>query len=178
MSVKKKSKAIEKIITGLYSANHDEIMKSLKQIPSKGTHEVILPLLDLYNASSSIEVKQKISEIILQLKDEDCIEPLLDALKDKKYAEIKNFIISAFWNNNFDMGNHLNVLTKCAVEGDYLTALEALTVIENQDGPFDDEMLMDAIVTSREYISENKENEKTQLILSLNRVLENFELNQ
>jgi len=178
MTVKKRSKTIEKIISGLYSSKEEEVLKALKQIPSKGTPEVIEPLLDLYNQSSSQNIKDKISEILLQLKDEDCVDPLLTGLENQKYSDLKSLIISSFWNNNFDMGNHINTLTKCAVEGDYLTALEALTVIENQEGPFEDEILLDAIVSTREFIAENKEHEKTHLIISLNRVLENFELNQ
>ncbi len=178
MADKKRSKTIEKIISGLYSTNQSEIKKALKQIPAKGNEEVIVPLLELYADTGSEEIKADISSIVLQLKNEDCIPPLLEALEEDKFKEIKSFIISAFWNNNFDMGNHLDILTKHAVSGDYLTALESLTVIENQEGPFQDETLMDAIITSREYLSEKKEEDKMPLIASIYKVLENFELNQ
>ena len=178
MAVKKQNKSIEKILKGLYSTNQEEIHKALDLIPTKGNKEVILPLLELYANHPSEDIKAKVRSIILQLKSEDSITPLFEALGDKKFEGIQDFIISAFWNNNFDMGDYLDVLTKYAVNGDYLTALEVLTVIENQEGPFHEEMLMDAIVTSREFLSENKEDEKRPLLISLNRILENFELNQ
>lgn len=178
MATKKINKTTEKILKGLYSSEHNEIIKALDLIPAKGNDHVVLPLLDLYLESGSSEVKDKISKIILQLRSETCIDILLGALNEKKNVPIQNFIISAFWNNNWDMGDHISKLTEFAINGSFETALEALTVIENQEGPFDEELLMDAIVSTREYLSKNTEEPKKDLIASLNRVLEDFEFNQ
>lgn len=178
MAEKKLSKSVEKILNGLYSSKHEEIIKALNEIPAKGNDHVILPLLELYLSTGSSEIKEKVSKIVLQLRAESSIDILLDALKNKKFEPIREFIISSFWNNNWDMGDHIATLTEYAISGSFSTALEVLTVIENQEGPFDDELLMEAIVSTREFISQNRDDERTPLIISLNQVLENFEYSQ
>lgn len=178
MAEKKVSKTIEKVLKGLYSTKTEEIEKALKIIPEKGDASLVIPLLELYQSSSSSHIKEKVSKILLQLKSTETIIPLLEASKDNRFLAIRSFIVSAFWENDFDLTPHLAHLTKLAVEGNYQTALEVLTVIENQQGPFDYEQLMDAMVSTRLYLSSDQKDNKRVLIESINKVLESFENNQ
>lgn len=178
MEKKKPSKTIEKILKGLYSAKNEEIEKALKLVPEKGDASLIIPLLELYQSTKSGKIKEGISRIVLQLKSTDTIEPLLEASKSDRFKDIRSFIVSAFWENDFDLSNNISDLTKLAVEGDYQTALEVLTVIENLKGPLDYEQLMEGIVNTRMYLTGNREENKTELIYAIHKVLETFENNQ
>ena len=65
------------------------------------------------------------------------------------------------------MGDHLKEITQAACNGDYMVILEALTVIENLEGPFSEEDIFQASTLLQEQLYELPDGDKKELLNSM-----------
>ena len=158
----------------VYSADQTTIMKGLKAIREVGTSGTIQPLLDVYRDSEDEEVRREIEDILANLKMESAIEPLVEALDEERFEEQKGLILSSLWNSGFYPSDHLEPIARAAVQGDYLCAVEAITVMENMEGPFQFDDLEEASHLVEEFLSQDLEDPKILLIESLRELLMDF----
>jgi hypothetical protein len=54
-----------------------------------------------------------------------------------------------------------------AIEGDFMEAMECLTIIESMEPPLPEDQLMDCLLSLKEYFSKNPTGEKVTLIKSI-----------
>jgi len=174
MTETKKDNRFNNIIADLKSDNNKKVLTALKQLRKHGKAEAITPILDVFvNADESI--KQEIISFLFDLRDESTIEPLLSAIENKKYVKEKNMIISVFWQSGLDGSEHIDFFVNQAIKGDYITCLEALTVIENFDATFEEGKIEDLKYDLDEAI-DNDETDKKKLLESIKSTLESLNI--
>ena len=83
-------------------------------------------------------------------------------------------VISLIWSSNLDAEEHLTLIVKAAIEGDFIVALEALTLIENLETINNESIIIESMILINEYLSE-KDDDKIDLIKSMLDVLKHFE---
>ena len=66
----------------------------------------------------------------------------------------RKLVLSAIWNSKLPFDAHLPFFVMLASQGDYLEALDCLTIIENMSGPFDESQLLESQLLLKEYIEE------------------------
>ena len=103
----------------------------------------------------SVKNKQKAEEILIQ------------ELKQEKLSEKREKIISVFWNANLNPVNELSLFVKIAAQGTYMECLECHTLIENMEGPFPEQQLLESMLILKEYFGKNKNEEKKPLLQSI-----------
>lgn len=177
MEDKKQSKKLKDALLQLFSADMAQAMKGLKTISEYGDASTIKPMLDVYMLSQEEEFRGEISYILMNLKTESAIEPLIEALEDETYAEEQGLILAALWSSGFFPSEHLDKITKAAIEGDYMCAVEAITVIENMEGPFQFDAIEEATLLVDQFLSEDSADPKIALIESLRDLLVDFRAN-
>jgi hypothetical protein len=167
-SRKTKQQRIDEIIADLSSRNERQIIGALKRIPHEGSPLMMEALFNLYAQSPSKEVVILLEKVVHNLKDAACIMPMLDMLEHSKYAKIHAPILASFWQSGLDVSEHLEALINVAIGGDFLTVMEALTVIENLEFSNDD-----AITKSIQLMDKAVEikSEKQTLLVELRQVL-------
>lgn len=165
---KTKQQRIDETIAELSSRNERQIIGALKRIPHEGSPQMIEALFSLYAQSPSKEVIILLEKVVHNLKDADCIMPMLDLLENGKHAKIHAPILASFWQSGLDVSEHLETLVNAAIAGDFLTAMEALTVIENLEFSNDD-----AITKSIQLMDKAVElkSDKQTLLVELRQVL-------
>ncbi|MBL7883395.1 MAG: hypothetical protein JNL69_04965 [Bacteroidia bacterium] len=119
----------------------------------------IATLISLLADPKNKEVKE---ETLLTLKKEKGSDLLIAAIKSKKAKENKHILIAACWESEINFSNYLLFFTDLAVDTDYLVSLEAITVIENMEGPFKKDELTTAIQKIKE---EQKKINSERLVL-------------
>ncbi len=83
-------------------------------------------------------------------------------------------MLFAIWSSNLDACDHIPVIVNVACKSDFMVALEALTLIENLEGPFNEEDLMEGMIHINEYMS-GPLDDKEGLIKSISETLMLFE---
>lgn len=171
----KQNKIVEDLIRDLQSKDDKILTSALKRVRSKGSEAVLPYLFALTDADVAQPIKDDARAIILELKSTPAIDYLLKVLEGDNSAH-RELALSAFWNSSYNAKEHIDKFAKAATRGSYMEALEAYTVIENLDGPFDEIVIIEAQLIMKQYFSENKEkDEKYDLLVSIVATLDKFE---
>lgn len=165
MATVEKNKVLNQIIKDFKSDDLDTILKALKKVRDKGKTDVLEPLFNLFEETKEEEVKAEIKNILADIKDSYALEVIIDKLKTGSHG-LNEVLLYALWNSSLNAVDYIPEIVDAAKMGNYMIALEALTVIENLDGPFSNEKLTEAQFILNEYFSESLD-EKEDLMRSL-----------
>jgi hypothetical protein len=127
---KARLKEIKQISQQLESGNAKEILKALEIIPEKGDEQHIPLLLDILTISTDEQVKTKVLELLFNIKVSAVKKYIIQYLKQAQTEENKQQLLSVIWQAGLDVSEHLDEITGILISGNYLTAIEAFTVIE------------------------------------------------
>lgn len=175
MDKNKQDKLIQDLIVDLESKDNKVLTSALKRVRSKGTEAVLPSLFKLTDGDFPDSIKEEAKTIILELKSTAAIPYLLDVLKGDNSAH-RELVLSAFWHSSFNAKEHIDKFVQAAIRGSYMEALEAYTVIDNLDGPFDEIVIIEAQLLLKKYFSERKEKtDKHDLLLSIVSTLDEYE---
>ena len=165
MATVEKNKVLNQIIKDFQSSDVEVVMKALKKVRDKGKTTILEPLFDLFEGTQEATVKAEIKSILADIKDSYALEVIVDKLKSGSEG-LNEVLLFALWNSNLNAVDYIPEIVEAAKSGNYMIALEALTVIENLDGPFSNEKLTEAQFILNEYFSENLD-EKEALMRSI-----------
>lgn len=171
----KQNKIVEDLIVDLNSGNPKTMTSALKRVRAKGTEAVIPSLFKIIETSKEETLKEETKKIILELKSTAAIPALLEQL-DNNSAEVRELVLSAFWQTGFNAFEHIDKFVLAASKGTFMEAVEAYTVIDNLEGPFIEEPIIEAQLILKKYFSDNEQSdEKYDLMKSIAVILDNYE---
>lgn len=165
-------KVVQTILKDLESTDTKVILDALKRIKSKGDASVIPAMISVYGSTSSEDVKDEIKKLLSQLKIKEGVLPLVEGLLEGD-DEVNEMILFSLWNANLNPINYMAEIIEASCRGNYMVALEGLTVIENLEGPFEEEVLNDAKLVLSDYFQ--NEDEKSDLIKSILGCIRNYD---
>ena len=172
-SKNKKKDINTSILNDIQSNDRSKMIKAFKKLSSKGNEKIIQSLIELFSKSDNEEVKNEIKNTLSQLKTTKALPVLIDNLSHKD-NRVKELVLFAIWSSNLDACDHIPVIVNVACKSDFMVALEALTLIENLEGPFNEEDLMEGMIHINEYMS-GPLDDKEGLIKSISETLMLFE---
>ena len=165
------SKEIKQIKTALVSSNKEQVLEGIKLNRTNGNRATFELMLKCLKDTDEPDVEAAIIQFLNDLKDESSVEPLIEALNDEEMSYYHSFLIAAFWQSRIDGSEYLDLFVKKAIEGEYMSTLEALTVIENFDTSYPTDLLMDLEADLFEAIESEESDEKRSLLESLKEVV-------
>ncbi len=171
----KTSKKTEEIKNNLFSSDEKKVLQALEKVKKKGDYTFIEPLLMLAIDNESSEIKRQANEILSSLKISEAENELFRLMKDEKFEEYRPILLSFLWNSGFFPTDRLLTLTNFLLTGDFLTALEALTVIENMESPFDEVQLTESLALTKTHLLKHPDEDTNDLVMSLYDVLSRFQ---
>lgn len=160
-----KNKIIIQIIKDLTSTDETIVLKALVKVRDKGKTEVLVPLFNLFDTTESEKVKTEIKTILSDIKDSYALEVIIEKLRTGS-EDLNEVLLHSLWNSNLNAVDYIPEVIDAAKDGNYMIALEALTVIENLDGPFSNEKLTEAQFILNEYFADGVD-EKEALMRSI-----------
>ena len=158
------SKIIEQLKTELTVTSEPKLLKTLEKVKGKGNDQMIEPILTLYSATKHASVKKAIKGLLNELKVIDGTTILIERLK-KCNDELKEVILGALWSAGLNPIDYLPEIVEVACSSNYMVAFEALTVLENLEGPFDEEKISESKLIINDYFA--KPNEETKQLISV-----------
>ena len=159
-------RVINQLKEDLSSSNDSVITKALTKTRAKGNEQLIDPLIELYTKTENQKIKEEIKSIFSELKNKDILDFLLPQLSEGS-NEVKELILFSIWSSGIDMTDHIPELIEASCSGDYMVILEALTVLENLEGPFNEDDLFQANTILQQYLYESEDSKEKELIKSM-----------
>ena len=139
---KREAERARKLEQELQSEEDVILLGALKKVRTMGNEKTIPFLVNiLVNPETSSEVYEKTKKTLYDLRYSKAAEPLIEALKLPSTKGHRHVIVATFWESRLDGTPYIEPLVEVAIDNDYLTCLEVLTVIENLDGRVDDDMV-------------------------------------
>ena len=102
----------------------------------------ITSLISLLTDPANKDVKE---ETLLTLKKQKGGDTLLLAIASPKAQKVRHILVAACWESEINFSKYLPFFILLALDDDYLISLEAITTIENMEGPFVDADVKEAI---------------------------------
>ena len=133
----------------LYSTKENEVLDAIKAAEEVGTVEWVRPLLEVVRDHPSDEVKEAAAHVLGTLKVSAAEDVLADALDDPEFESIGSDIVGYLWNCGFHSEELLPAVVRCAVRGDFRSAMEALTWVEQLEGLHGEGDLLESILVVR-----------------------------
>lgn len=167
-----KKEEFDQLVKNLKSQEEGIALKAVEDVRKVGD-ETILPILAKLLASSQYEqVKTDIRKVFTDLKDQKSATAITEIIIDPDFANEKAFFVSTCWEGKVDYSGFLPLFVDLVIEDDFNVSMEALTVIEEMKGPFDENDLLEGIDRAHEYLDfPNNENEA--LVENLLKTLQN-----
>ncbi|NQX91402.1 MAG: hypothetical protein HRT74_04575 [Flavobacteriales bacterium] len=173
-----RKKVRETLLKDLFSADEKLVLRSIERAKKHADVSFIEPLLLVQKEGSEI-VAGKVDEILSEIKMTDAEDALMYALKDDRFKAQQGNILRYLWSSGFEPSHQLATIVNVAIEGDYMTALEGYTLIEQFSGAVDDDQLMQSLVDLRLALNDmDREDDKFTLLQSMHAYLDDLEKNQ
>lgn len=167
MSTKESTAKREQIKADLLRGDEKQATAALDYISEGGDGSYIGPLLEAYSARGEEELKLRMGEMLGTLKVSGSEPVFVEALNNAAYAGIHTDILGFMWNSGVNVPGELPLLIRVGLSGDYMRALEAFTLIESMEGPFEEEQVLEAILAVRKFLEGEPEGDKRELVTSL-----------
>lgn len=168
---------LSRLRTAIRSANQELIDHALEEVKIKGDHTYISPLIELLHQNLTLEVKDKIFQLFIDLKNENSVDQLVSEMKNEKDLGVLERLVAACWQNGLNFSKHLPYFVELVIDEEFQIAFEAFTVIENMYGKIEGDievMLINKINTSLPDAEENKQH----LLRGLLDIIPNIPLDQ
>ncbi len=155
-SSQKKTKKVTELINALLKNESKIQIQAIKDLKIHGNETAIEPLVKLYVESNNNVVKSEITDLLNTVKSNNVQGAVIDCLMNPDYESAYQMILSSIWNSNLDYSDYLNEIVETAVNGDFMLAMECLTIFENMDIVLSEEKVMPALVTINQYLNDNR----------------------
>ena len=172
-AARKRDKEIENLVIELHSSEEVIVLDAIEKTRELGDAKMIPALVGLLVDKENPEnVTSAVRKLLNQLKTPDVLPYLFDTLEDPKTEGFRNQIVASIWESGLNPHEYLDQLISLAIDEDYLTCLEVLTVVENfVDLPSEDSLQenLQRINSALPFAQEQKE-----LLESLSEVIQNL----
>lgn len=133
------------ILKQLASDDMEVVKSAIEQIKQEGDISIASELLDILLQSQDTAVITNITSLLSDVKDSDFKTILMDKLINATNDSGKANLLRICWESAIDFSEYLDVFVDMLLNDDFITALEASTVIENLDGKIPEEKIHSAI---------------------------------
>lgn len=150
---KKEEIKLNQLIVDLESGQETKISAALKALQLHGKAMVLEVLAKLLLSKLTEKSRGEVIEFMSTLNDTSAIEKMVDIVKDVRFSSIRQELLTTIWNSKLDYSYYIAEFVEIAVEGDFLEALDCLTILENMEGPFQERHLLEAQLHLTDYLA-------------------------
>lgn len=139
-----------------------------EELPFEGA---IGMLTSFYNKTDDYPVRKTIEGFMNDLKDQSAAKEVINEIRKQWKAHTISMLVSSCWQSGLNYSDYSSDLAEVFLKGDYITAIECLTVIEETIHELSREK-KDEIIKNLEERPLSPINEKSALTVELISILE------
>lgn len=138
---------------------------TLQLLRIEGESQVLRDLVGLLLEKDKQECDQ-ILAMLSDLHDSSSIEEMMTILRDQEYSVLRPDLLGTVWNSKLNYSYYLPEFVEIAVDGNFMEALDCLTIIENMEGPFEERHILESQLHLKDYLEDNspKELQKAKIM--------------
>ncbi len=145
----------QEILKQLSSNDIDIVKGAIEQIKQEGDISISSELLDILLQSQDPNIITNLTALLSDIKESDFKTVLMDKLINASNESGKSNLLRICWESAIDFSEYLDVFVDMLLQSDFITALEASTVIENLHGNIPEEKIHLAIQRLKAEKNEN-----------------------
>jgi hypothetical protein len=167
---------IGQLLSDLQSKDELKIAGAIKAFAVHGHASIIEPIMEVWRSGLSKENEALVMDLFQSLKDTPSIEPLIAAFKNPENTPLRRKLITTFWNSKLDFSDYLADFVLFGIEGEFLDALEAITLIENFETIAPESAILESQLLLTEYFGqlEHRDDQKDAILTDLALLLKDF----
>jgi hypothetical protein len=167
----KSEKKLKELVTILRNDNNIIISEAIGFLREEQPFEGAIGILtSFYNGSDDKSIRKAIEGFMNDLKDQSVTVEVINEIRKPWKAVTTCMLVSSCWQSGLDYSEYTTDLTEVFIRGDYVTAIECLTVIEESIHKLSNEKKHE-IFKIIENSPAGLKNEKTELRLELLSIL-------
>lgn len=152
---KRKEAKINSMIADLESGNELKMSAAVKALQANGDASVLPHVVELLRTDLNDKMRTELSEFLNDLKDSSAIPAMMELLLKEDDAEIRKILLTAIWSGKLDYSRYLSDFVALAVDGDFMEAVDCITVIENLEGPFEEQQILESQLYLKEFLEDD-----------------------
>ncbi len=129
------------LLKHLHSLEQDQILETIEEMRISGKVSDLPALIELLHQTTDPEIRRKISELMANLKENDAVPFLIDAIQNPEFAPELKVLVSCCWENGLDFSKYLSLFVDLLITNDLIISFEAYTVIMNNEHRIDPEII-------------------------------------
>ena len=145
------------ILKRLASPDTETVRGAIDEIKENGDLTIVPELLEILLHNSEPAIITPITSLLSDVKDSGFKVLLVEKLINAPAGSNKANLLRVCWESAIDFSEYLEVFVDLLIHEDFITALEASTVIENLNGNIADEKITSAIKHIRTECKDDKE---------------------
>lgn len=171
------SKKVQQLIKDLQAKEESKILKTISLLEAEGNVHVLRPVTDLYLSNENAAIRGKAFEFLSNLSDSSATPEMVDIIRDDKFLPIRQVLLNSMWQSKLDFSPFLADFVAIACEGTFLEAFECLTIIENLNGPFQENQTLESQLYLKEYLEteKGKDESRDELISDIAVLIKDFD---
>ena len=114
----------------LKSGDKKIIRARIKELKNAGNASLLSLILDLFMTDPGEEIRQDILGLLANLRDQQSAAVIAACIDNNPRSLNLAELIASCWQSRLDYSAHLETFTGSFISGDYRTAIESFTVIE------------------------------------------------
>lgn len=151
----------------LLSGNKDEVIRGIREVAKSGSPAVVHYLLLATFKSGFPEALEEGKKVLFNIKDQNAVGELFNALKGEDFVEHRADIAASIWEAGLNAEDRLIDLVEIAVQSDYMTIVEITTIIENIESGFPYDEVTEASLIINEHLQDQEDESRIALLSSL-----------
>jgi hypothetical protein len=172
----KQKQKIAQLLGDLNSGNENKMSAALKALQTNGDVSVLRPISSLLMQPLSEKMQHEVLEFLSTLNDSGAADVMIEVIKDPEFISVRRELLSTLWNSKLDYSYYLPEFVAIAVEGDFMEALECLTIIENLEGPFEERHILESQLHLKDYLEDTdpKDPQKSHIMSEIALIVKDF----
>ena len=162
----------------LLSKDEKKVKSALKRADKSGTIAWVEPLLEAFSLRNDDAIKEEIRALLSSVKLSAAEGVFLETLNNQERKDIHADVLGFMWSAGFVPSESVDVIVRCATSGDYGSAMEGLTLVEQCEVVEDEQILLEAILTLRNALDCKEKSEVHALYKPMLEALIHLERNQ
>ena len=151
----------------IQNENDDIFQEGIALLEEKGNLSQLQELVRIYSEETIPSRRFALHSFLASITKKGIREAWMELLKEIQNPKERQQILQVLWNTRLDFSPYLVEFVKWALDGDYQNTLESLIVIEQMEGPFNEEQLLEAQCLVQEFKnSPNVIEERKQVLLN------------
>jgi len=175
----KKEQKLKVILDELRSDDIKKAAKAIKSLEEYGDASVIKPLFALLKEGLPAKLEAEVLELLCSLKDTSVVVEFMEVLEDEEMLEIRPMVLTSIWNMKVDFSAYIDDFVLIATTGSFLEALDCLTIIENLEGPFMEEDILEAQLHLKDFLEngDRSDGQKMEILSEIAILLKEINMN-